>query len=169
MDPKDLVRRTQEAAWRSAGKTPVDTQRNWYAKDLNAVGRNKAPVFAGDNAQVPIKGLGDFLSHPITITVLAVITFAAVFGVMMWREGKLDYLWEKRGAVSLPDPKRWIGAAQGGGEAAEPQPEDTAEEAPLPNEMDAILEQTRIDEAAARAAATASAAAEQAAAAPPTE
>lgn len=169
MDPKDLVRRTQEAAWRSAGKTPVDTQRNWYANDMKAIGRNRAPVFAGDAAQEPIKGWGDFFAHPITIIVLAVTTFAGVFGVMMWHDGKLDYLWEKRGAVSLPDPKRWIGAAQGGSDAADVQAADTPEQAPPPNEMDAILEQTRIDAEASRAAAAASAAAEQAAPEAPAE
>jgi hypothetical protein len=151
MDKRDIVRRTQEAAHRSAAHVPVDTQRSWYAKDLNAIGRNKPPVFEGQSVNRRIESWGEFFTHPFSILMLALITFGLVFGTLMWREGKLDFLWANKGAIAGHGPKAWMGSGKEKASRAKPGSVSADVEAPPPNEVEAVLDQMRADEAVAAA------------------
>jgi hypothetical protein len=166
MAKKDVVRRTQEAGWRSAGnKTPVKVQRAWYDQDMKAVGRNKPSTFNKKTSQDEIQGWGDFLSHPVSIVVLTLLTFALVFGVLLWREGRLKGLLSKD---IVAESKSWMhGGTAGGAQSGISSLGDVDPTEDVPNEMEAMLNPNPVsnpnpvDIAAERAAAIAATAGDE--------
>ncbi len=155
MARSDLVRRTQEAAWRSAGKQPETVTRSFYEDDMSKLGKNRAPIYDGEHATRRIEGLGDFLTHPISVTILCIATFALVFAALLWREGKLNWPFAPQGAM-MEQGKKWMKGLPADALDTLPLPSSGAEDAPIPNEVEAQFEQDRLkaeSDAAARAAA----------------
>lgn len=154
MDKTDLVRRTQKAAWRSAGKTPVSTQRAWYNDDMAKLGRMRKAASEPKHADDRIEGWGDFLTHPVSIIIIAIITFALILSVMLWRDGKFDQWLDRlpeRGSTS------WMRGNAGEAPVIIDEP-DQVIEGSEPNEMERVLEEQRAEAEAKRAAAIAAAA-----------
>lgn len=157
MDKSDLVRRTQKAAWRSAGKIPVSTQRAWYNDDMAELGRMRKPASNPKHADERIEGWGEFLTRPMAIIILTILTSALILIALLWQDGKFDDL--LREPVER-ESKSWMrGIPDGKAPAAKSAPAQVIERAET-NEMERVLEEQRAEAAALRAAAIAAANAE---------
>ena len=103
-----LVDRAKAAATRSAAESPTERHQRRYKDDL---AHEIGPTTFGRPLQD--EGDGESLLHvmtqPAMILILAIITFALTFIGLLWREGRLDYLF----AANTPeivqkDPKAWM-------------------------------------------------------------
>ncbi len=51
----------------------------------------------------------ELLTSPVAIIILALITFASVYTVLLWRDGAFDGFWDSLSAKSAPAPDRkWM-------------------------------------------------------------
>jgi hypothetical protein len=137
MDESNLVRRTQQAAWRSSGTLPESLQHRWHAEDLRSLGRDEAPLFDGKQAHDEVEGWGDVFAHPVAIIFLALLTFGMIFSALLWHEGKLDKFLAS-GASQTAQSTASMGRRSGGDAIAIDEPDMMASETP-PNEMEAAL------------------------------
>jgi hypothetical protein len=161
MSRNDIVRRTQDAAWRSAQVVPETLERNRYDEECDAIGRNLHTAPELTSAYRRIDSVGDFLTHWFVIVLLSLMTFAAILGIMLWRDGVFDHL-----ITHQPTPvaeRSWMrGIAEATRAATKPPVPATAEDAP-PNEIEKMLNpppQRAPDTTAAEAESEAEAAAE---------
>jgi len=103
-----LVDRAKAAATRSAAETQMESHQRRYKADLE---QEIGPTSFGRAAETD-DGNGSFLqvmTQPAMILILAIITFALTFIVLMWREGRLDNLFPARQAPAIErDPKAWM-------------------------------------------------------------
>ncbi len=103
-----LVDRAKAAATRSAAETQMESHQRRYKADLE---QEIGPTSFGRAAETD-DGNGSFLqvmTQPAMILILAIITFALTFIVLMWREGRLDGLFPARPAPAIEsDPKAWM-------------------------------------------------------------
>jgi hypothetical protein len=154
MARKDIVRRTQEAGWRSSSAVPVQVQRGWYDQDMDRLGRNKPSIFPKDHAHGQFETWGDLLSRPLALLTLSILTFGLVFGALVWRDGRLDGLF-KTGVEMPAATKSWMQSARKATETAIEEPADSPTGDLPPNEIEAMLDEDRTNLAARRAAAIA--------------
>ncbi len=71
------------------------------------------------------------LTRPVTIIVLAVLTFAITLAVLLWREGRFDGLFPAKGAEVPVDRQGWILGRKAGAGAEDLTPlHDDEDKAP---------------------------------------
>ncbi len=151
MARNDIVRRTQEAGWRSTSRVPDRVQKGWYDQDMDRLGRNKPSTFPKNHLHDQVETWGDFFSRPLALLVLAVLTFGLVFGILMWRDGRFELTFAS-GAKIVRQSKNWMQSAAAPKTAgAEDVAESSTGDLP-PNDMEAMLDENRANEAALRAA-----------------
>jgi hypothetical protein len=148
MDKSSLVRRTQNAAWRGSARPPETVERDWYDQDMKALGRDRAPLYSGDEKGRPFSGLGELLSHPVSFGVICLLAFGLVFSVLLWRDGRFDGLFKFPSSPIASND--WMAGKKG--QVASLEEESATGDIELPpNEMESMLElqkaerQARID------------------------
>ncbi len=142
MSRNDIVRRTQEAAWRSANAVPETLERDRYEEECDAIGRNMHSAPELKSAYRQIQGTGDFLTHWLVIVLLSLTMFAAILGVLLWRDGAFDHL-IARGRGPIIDRSWMRGASDAPGAAATSSPAAAATEDSPPNEIEKLLNPSR--------------------------
>jgi hypothetical protein len=142
MSRNDLVRRTQDAAWRSANAVPETLQRDRYDEECAAIGRNMRSAPELKSAYRRIEGVSDLLTHWFAILLLSLMTFAAILGIMLWRDGTFDHLIARRPALVID--RSWMRGIAGATDAAA-SPSSASEPADVapPNEIEKLLDQSR--------------------------
>lgn len=102
-----LVDRAKAAATRSAAESPTESHQRRYQADL---AHEIGPTTFGRPMQDDDEGsLLSVMTQPAMILILAIITFALTFIVLIWREGRLDHLFATQDpAMVQKDPKAWM-------------------------------------------------------------
>lgn len=103
-----LVDRAKAAATRSAPESPTESHQRRYQSDLaHEIGPTTfgRPLRDGDDRDSFLQ----IMTQPAMIMILAIITFALTFIVLMWRDGRLDHLFvTQQSAGTQRDPKAWM-------------------------------------------------------------
>lgn len=103
-----LVDRAKAAATRSAAESPTESHQRRYQADLaHEIGPTNfgRPMQDGDDRQ----SLLSAMTQPAMILILAIITFALTFIVLLWREGRFDHLFAAQApSMVQKDPKAWM-------------------------------------------------------------
>jgi hypothetical protein len=117
-----IVDRQRAGSWRTSGNAPEALRKTLYQEMLREeLGRD--PAFRFSEAEED--GWGELLSRPLSIIILAVITFMLVFGVLLWRDGAFDRFF--RSGKTAQAASAWVlGDRQRGPEDLAPtgEPED---------------------------------------------
>ena len=102
-----LVERAKAAAERSAAESPTESHQRRYQADL---AHEIGPTTFGRADDGDDRGsLLQVMTQPAMILILAIITFALTFVVLLWREGRLGGLFPATvRTVELKDPKAWM-------------------------------------------------------------
>lgn len=120
-----IVDRARAAAERSAAQGSAEDRQQRYRDELT---RDIGPTTFGrpmsDAEDAPV------LTRPVTIIVLAVLTFAITLGVLLWREGAFDSLFPAKGAEVQVDRQGWILGRKAGAAPEDLTPVHEADEAP---------------------------------------
>jgi hypothetical protein len=97
----------RRAAQRSATETPTESHQRRYQADLS---HEIGPTTFGRPArdEEDRATLLSIMTQPAMILILAIITFALTFIVLMWREGRLDNLFPPAPTEIARDPKAWM-------------------------------------------------------------
>lgn len=117
--------RARAAAERSAPRGSAEDRQLRYRDELT---RDIGPTTFGR----PMTDAEDepALTRPVTIIVLAFLTFAITLGVLLWREGRFDGLFPAKSAEVPVDRQGWILGRKAGAGAEDLTPLHDEDEAP---------------------------------------
>lgn len=121
-----LVDRAKAAASRSAAESPTDSHQRRYKADL---AHEIGPTTFGRAVEDEGDSLLQTMTQPAMILILAIITFALTFIVLMWREGRLEGLFPEQPTVAVKDPKAWMLGRNADGVIEDTQPSGEAPDA----------------------------------------
>ena len=77
---------------------------------MDRLGRNKPSTFPKNHLHGQVETWGDPPSRPLALLVLAILTFGLVFGILMWRDGRLELAFAS-GAKIVTQSKDWMQSA----------------------------------------------------------
>jgi hypothetical protein len=122
-----LVDRARAAAHRSAAESPTESHHRRYQADLS---HEIGPTTFGrplhdDEEQASLLSI---MTQPAMILILAIITFALTFIILMWREGRLDNLFPPAPTEAVRDPKAWMLGRNADGRIEDTQPTGDAQD-----------------------------------------
>jgi hypothetical protein len=101
-----LVDRAKAAAQRSAAETPMESHQRRYQSDLtHEIGPTNFGRPMRDDEDASLLSV---MTQPAIILILAIITFALTFIVLLWREGRLDNIFPPTRTEIVKDPKAWM-------------------------------------------------------------
>lgn len=124
-----LVDRAKAAAQRSAAETPMESHQRRYQSDLtHEIGPTNFGRPMRDDEDASLLSV---MTQPAMILILAIITFALTFIVLLWREGRLDNIFPPTRTEIVKDPKAWMLGrnADGRVEDTDPSREETVDSA----------------------------------------